>query len=144
MELGALKIMVAGLLTWIHAHSDLPMPHGQPTIDFVPASQLAEIACNGKCDALGFSPDRDISTIYLERKLDIEHDVCQRSILVHELVHYMQHRAKRFEDEPPDVAAHWREMEALQVQRVYLGQFGRRLFIGPREIASMGMGYPFC
>jgi hypothetical protein len=143
MEVGALKVMVAGLLTWIHVNGELPSPPDQPEVAFVTAADLAKLVCHNKCDVKGFSPDDGSDIIYLDQSLDIEHDVCQRSILVHELVHFIQRRAKRFSDEPPAYRTHWREMEALQIQREYLDQFGRRLFIGP-QYAAMGLGYPYC
>ena len=36
MEVGALKVLVAGLLTWINVHSALPLPKDQPEVSFLP------------------------------------------------------------------------------------------------------------
>ena len=143
MEVSALKVMVAGLLTWIHVNGELPMPPDQPEIAFVPHAELEQVVCQKGCDVLGFSPDDASDILYLDQSLDLENNECHRSILVHELVHFMQRREKEFADESPEVRNHWREMEALQIQRMYLGQFGRRLFIGP-NFSSMGLAYPYC
>lgn len=143
MDVAALKVLIAGLLAWIHVNGGLDMPPDQPEISFVPHAELEQAVCHKPCAVLGFSPDDSSDIIYLDQSLDIEHDVCQRSILVHELVHFMQRRAKRFSGESPAVRGHWREMEALQIQRIYLDQFGRQLFIGP-NFAAMGLGYPYC
>lgn len=143
MDVAALKVMVAGLLTWIHVSGDLPMPPDQPEISFVSHAELEHIVCNHPCAVLGFSPDDASDVVYIDQSLDIEKNECQRSILVHELVHFMQRRAKEYDNESPEIRAHWREMEALEIQRLYLDQFGRKLFIGP-NYAAMGMPYPYC
>jgi len=143
MGITALKVLIAGLLTWIHVNAGLDMPPDRPEVAFVPHAELEKAVCRKPCEVLGFSPDDASDIIYLDQGLDIRNDVCQRSILVHELVHFMQRRAKRFADQSPRARTHWREMEALQIQRMYLAQFGRKLFIGP-NFASMGLDYPFC
>ena len=143
MEVSALKVMVAGLLTWIHVNGELPTPPDQPEIAFVPHAELEQAVCRKGCDVLGFSPDDASDIIYIDQSLDLENNECHRSILVHELVHFMQRREKEYSDEPPEVRNHFREMEALQIQRAYLDQFDRKLFIGP-NFSTMGLPYPYC
>ena len=143
MEVGALKVLVAGLLTWINVHSTLPLPKDQPEVSFLPHNELENVVCHHPCAVLGFSPDDDSDVIMLDQSLELTKNACDRSILLHELVHFMQRRDKRWSDEKPEVRSHWREMEALEVQRAYLEQFGRNLFI-TRGFAATGLPYPYC
>ncbi len=143
MEIAALKVLVAGLITWIHVTGDIPIPKDRPDVNFVTHAELERSICHKSCEVLGFSPDDGGAVIYLDQSLDIEHNVCQRSILVHEIVHFMQHRDKSWDKETPVVRSHWREVEALRLQNAYLAQFGRKIFLGP-GYAAIGIGYPYC
>lgn len=143
MDAAALKIMAAGLISWIHLQADLPVPTDPPDIRMVSHAELESTVCGHSCSVMGFSPDDGTNVVYIENTLDVENNVCDRGILLHELVHFMQRKADEFDDETPQVRSHFREMEALKVQNAYLSQYGRRIFIGA-GFAGTGFAYPYC
>lgn len=143
MDVAALKLMAAGLLSWIHVQAGLPVPNDPPEIEFISHAEMEADVCRTSCDVLGFSPHGGGTAIYLDSALDPEKNVCHRGILVHELVHYMQEKSGRFAGEPMQVQRHLREMEALRIQNAYLSQYGRRIYIGT-GFAGAGLTYPYC
>ena len=143
MDATALKAMMISLLTWIHVHEGFPMPSQLPKVEFIPHAELQKVVCNADCDALGFAPTDGTGVIYLDQSLDLDHNTCHRSILLHELVHYMQHQTGEFDSVAPEMRTHWKEMQALKVQRAYLNAHGRELFIGQNN-GAMGLAYPYC
>jgi hypothetical protein len=63
--------------------------------------------------------------IYLDERLDAKGDLFASSIVVHEMVHYLQHRSGKFGGVPyscKDSLA--MEREAYQAQREYLLRYG--------------------
>ena len=143
MDVTALKLMAAGLMSWINIQADLPVPADPPDVQFLAHTELEQDVCHQECSLLGFSPHDGGPVVYLDSTLDVENNVCHRGILLHELVHYMQRTSGRFADEPPAVQTHLREMEALRIQNAYLSQYGRRIYIGT-GFAATGLGYPNC
>ncbi len=143
MDVTALKLMAAGLMSWINVQAELPVPNDPPDIQFVSHAELERDVCRQSCNVLGFSPHDGGPVIYLDSALDVENNVCHRGILLHELVHYMQRMSSRFADEPPALQSHFREMEALRIQNAYLSQYGRRIYIGT-GFAATGLDYPNC
>jgi len=143
MDAAALKIMAAGLISWIHLQAGLPVPKEPPDIHAVSHAELETTVCGHSCSVMGFNPDDGSNVVYIENTLDVEKNVCDRGILLHELVHYMQRKADAFDDETPQLRTHLREMEALKVQNAYLSEYGRRIFIGA-GFAGTGFSYPYC
>ena len=61
--------------------------------------------------------------IFLDASLDLKGDFYERSILVHELVHFLQHASGRFDAEKGPCARHSaEETEAYDIQNKYLSQ----------------------
>ena len=143
MDAATLKIMAAGLISWIHLQADLPVPAEAPEIELVSHAELETTVCGHSCNVKGFSPDDDTNIIFIENTFDVENNVCERGILLHELVHYMQRKAGLYDERPIEVRSHFREMEALRIQNQYLSQYGRRIFIGA-GFAGTGFAYPYC
>jgi hypothetical protein len=129
MEPAAVKALVAGLLAWISAHTSYAVPGQTPAVAIVPHAYIEALACNGPCEALGVYPDGNI--VYIDDALRIDTNVCARSVLLHELVHYLQDRKGRFFNLDPVTRAHAREHEAYAVQKAYLGENGRHIAFGP-------------
>ena len=142
MEIGTIKALIVGLLAWLNMHTGYAVPVKEPVIAFVPHSALEQMACRGPCPVLGFYADENV--VYLEDRLNLETNVCARSILLHELVHYLQDRTDRFADEE-DPAVRWqlREMEAYRIQNYYLAMHGKRLAYG-RYISLRAALGPHC
>lgn len=90
MEQNALSELVAELLVAIKLISGQPIPAEQPRVAFVPAATIQSQACDRPCQVYGwFPPGR---TIYLDDRLRPDEDSWSKSILLHELVHYVQYR----------------------------------------------------
>lgn len=141
MAPAALKAMVLGMLSWIGAHANYPMPDETPAVALVPHSYLEQLACGEKCPALGVYPDGNV--IYIDEDLQIETNVCARSVLLHELVHYLQDKNSRFMNLAPPLRSRMREHEAYGVQEIYLGENGRKVAFGPNFYLGAFMG-PTC
>jgi hypothetical protein len=135
--------LVASLLVWIHANIRFEVPPGEPQVRFVAHGELERMACARPCPVLGFTPDGRPDRIFLDRELDVTRDVCERSILLHELVHYIQHRQDRYAELPPVQRDRMREGEALRIQDIYLRQHGRTLYVA-RGVAARGLAPPYC
>lgn len=124
MEPTTIKALVLALLTWLHTTAGYEIPHATPAVAVVPHAQLVEMACSASCAVLGFY--RDDGVVYLDNRLAVETNVCAQSILLHELVHHLQHRRGRFAEFPPVIRWQLRELEAHGLQRVFLRHHGHR------------------
>lgn len=139
MEVGSIKALVASLLVWINVEAGLEAPDQLPVIAFVPHASLEQMACTGPCPILGLYPDKGV--VYVDGDLALKTNVCARSILLHELVHYVQDKSGRFADQSPILRWQMREIEAHQVQNAFLiangirggtsRNFALRAFMGP-------------
>ena len=138
MEPGTINTIVAGLLAWITAHSGYPMPDQTPVIALVPHAQVAKLACDEDCPALGVYPDDNV--VYIDDALQIETNVCARSALLHELVHYLQDKNGQFLNVAPVLRSRLREHEAYGIQQVWLKENGRTVAFGPNFYLGAFMG----
>lgn len=126
--------MCAVLLSWAVHFSGYPNPGQCPEVVSVQHATMEQMACTGhKCKVLGWYPGSG-QTIYLDAVM--EQDLASNttntyatSILVHELVHYLQwvnHKLDNFNCEVALAA----EREAYQVQRNYVDAFGTYVPVG--------------
>ncbi len=118
MNSTVLTRLIAELLYAVQVLTGYPGPAEAPRVEFVPHLQLEQMACEGRCDIRGWYPGG--STIYLDDRLDPIDSVWDRSILVHEIVHYVQERAGAFGQLP--TCRRWleREDQAYALQRQWL------------------------
>jgi len=109
-----------GKLSGYRVHS--PLPH----ISQVPHDVLAAHACSGPCRVVkaAYVPGEGI---YIEDKLDPEHSKMDRSIVLHELVHYLQEQSGKFADLGPCARNREEELEAYSLQNAYLASLGSGL-----------------
>lgn len=110
--------VVVGLLSWIHAVAGYEIPAALPAVQFVSHQLLVDTMCEGiECPVAGMYLYGD--AVYLDERLDVETDPFHRSILLHELVHYMQRQSGLFT--PPSCAT-WvaAEREAYRLQARWL------------------------
>lgn len=114
--------LVAELLIAIHGLSDYPVPAEQPSVEFVAHEVLEREACGGPCAIYGWYPPGQ--TIYLDDRLDPANDVGDRSILVHELVHYLQQESGPYTGHLNCGAWTQREGEAFDIQIRWLREQG--------------------
>jgi hypothetical protein len=136
-----MKALVVGLLTWISAHTTYPMPAETPVIAVVPHAYLELLACGQSCEALGVYPDAGV--IYVDAKLQLDSNICARSVLLHELVHYDQQQEGRFLNLPRVIQSQLREREAYSVQKQFLSDNGRAVDFGNNFRLGAFMG-PAC
>ncbi|HVY05072.1 MAG TPA: hypothetical protein VHB46_03750 [Burkholderiales bacterium] len=103
-------------------------PVGVPEIIRVPHERIEALVCTGKCNALAVY--RSGEGIYLDEKLKPETNLFDRSILLHELVHYVQEMNDEHGDMRPCMRWYYREQEAYAIQKVFLGMTGSPTRVG--------------
>ena len=123
MDVLSTKALIAGLFSWISLHTGYEIPDKAPDVVFASHEKLVELACQDECPVLGLYHPSHV--IYLDIALKPATNICARSILVHELVHVMQHENGSFNDVDARKRAILRENEALLVHRNFLRQNGR-------------------
>jgi len=115
--------LFAILMSWAVALSGYVHPTTQPEIVMAPHSYLVAEACGGReCQVLGWYPPGH--KIFLDDRLDPLNSTYASSIVVHEMVHFLQQESGRFEEGFSCESALKREREAYAVQREFLLRSG--------------------
>lgn len=114
--------LFAILMSWAVTLSGYSSPAVMPRVQPVSAVYLQAAACDGgPCKVMGWFPPGD--TIYLDERLDPYENLLASSVVVHEMVHYLQYlKAGGLPPSCEDVIA--LEREAYAVQREYLLRYG--------------------
>ena len=120
MEVGALGQLAAKLLAAVASLTDYSVPADPPAVALVPHAQLERMACGEPCRVYGWFPPGE--TIYLDQRLDLRHDPGAQSILLHELVHYVQQKSGTFPAGGDCKTWLAREWEAYDVQLRWLAE----------------------
>ena len=117
--------LIGVLLSWTAQLSGYAYPSTAPQLERVQREYLVEHACGGDahCRVVAWYDDKN--TIYLDDRVEDLEDPIVRSVIVHELVHYLQDLSGKFdalkcEDQLT------REREAYSVQRTYLNRIAGR------------------
>ena len=113
--------LVAELFAAIHMLSPYAVPEQAPEVHFVPLATMQRMICKDACAVKAFYlPDKGI---YVDETADVRSDVFARSILLHELVHHLQHLNGRFAALDTH-CQRWqaKEIEAYQIQHRYLSK----------------------
>lgn len=112
--------ILADLLIFAQSFTGYSIPSELPEIAFVPHVELQRSACDRPCEVYGWYPLG--RTIYLDDRLDPIRDAKARSILLHELVHYLQNAHRAFNDQTE--CRNWalRERQAYRIQARWLAQ----------------------
>ena len=130
--------LYATLLSWAVTLSGYPAPSEAPVMVAKPHAFFVENACNQReCKVLGwYAGGRNL---YIDETLDPEDSLFASSIVVHEMVHYLQAVARGDASLAGGVAfssapscqqfVHW-EFEAYAVQREYILRYGTYLPVG--------------
>lgn len=122
------------LLAWASQLSGYPVPKTLPTVTYRSRAFFIERVCGGTaCKAVGWYNDQNI--IYLDERYRYQdQDDFANSLLLHELVHYLQHHSGRFNSlSCNDSLA--REREAYAVQNDYLVNVWYSIrFIAPKPV----------
>jgi len=126
--------ILAALMSWAVTLSGYPTPAQMPRVEAVPHEYFVKHACGGhECKVLGWYARGH--TLYIDRRLDYRDSLYASSIVVHEMVHYLQHldQERRQVAQPgapvcPSAIA--MEREAYGIQREYLLRYGEYRPVG--------------
>ena len=135
----ALAELVAVLMSGAVQLSGYPAPPRLPEVELVKHQWLVDEACGAQsCKVRGWLPPGD--RIYLDDTLDPVGDTMDSSVLLHELVHYLQRESGRFGDDCS--AAIDKEREAYATQRSFLAAYGQHapMFIVVHGLACASPG----
>jgi hypothetical protein len=113
----------ATLLSWAVTLSGLPAPDAPPQLRRMPHDYFVQSACNGReCKVLGWFPPGD--TVYVDERLDPQDNLLAASIVVHEMVHYLQFRAAARGLEFSCAQSIALERQAYGAQREFITRYG--------------------
>ena len=125
MDKSLLVELAQALLLTIGALTGKPVPETLPEIYILPAAVMQERACKGPCRIKAFYVPEE--GVYLSDALDIKNDVDAKSILLHELVHYIQSARGAFDASGIDCDRWYdQEMEAYEVQNAFLRRYSEQ------------------
>ncbi len=115
-----ISTMLPVLLTWAVHLSGYATPAEAPQLQFQPHSFFVENVCGNKeCRAVGWYNDEGI--IYIDEKYEDAESQFAESLLVHEIVHYLQDISGKYDSfSCTDSVA--REREAYYIQNEFLLQ----------------------
>lgn len=130
-----LPSLAKALLTDIEHLSRYWSSKALPPIEFVEQHEINRIVCKKPCAVrAAYLPDRGI---LLANTLDPINEPLDRSILVHELVHYLQEINHRYSELSPCKRWFQREHEAYAVQNQYLYRINANRHVGGMLEPSM-------
>lgn len=120
--------LVPALLSALDQLSKYPRPAVVPEIFRVSQERLQELACTSKCGVLAtYQPGEGI---FLDERLKPETNLFDRSVLLHELVHYVQELNHERGDAKPCERWYYREVEAYAIQKTFLMLVGSPVRVG--------------
>ena len=128
--------LLAVLLSWTVNLSSYPHPGTIPEIIYKSHQFFVDTACIGqtRCDAVAWYDNN--GNIFLDDRLKNNTDAYTRSVVVHELVHYLQDLSGNYDNMNCDLHAK-REREAYSVQRQYLNKIAGKF-------TAIYINYPPC
>jgi hypothetical protein len=121
-EIDSMPELVDSLLDTIVRLSSYAKPADRPAVHKVSRAEIESTICRGPCAVKAWHMPGE--GIFLDDSLTPESDLVDRSILLHELVHFLQEL--NGEGTPADECARWlhREREAYELQNQYLALVG--------------------
>ena len=120
--------LLPALLSALDQLSRYPRPSNLPQLHRLPPAELQHMICGGPCGALAIY--RPGEGIYLDEKLKPETSLFDRSVLLHELVHYLQDINNQHADMKPCARWYHREQEAYAIQKNFLVIVGSPVRVG--------------
>lgn len=128
--------LYAALLSWAVTLSGFPAPPNIPDIVAVPHAFFVANACGGnECRVYGWYAGGN--NLYIDDRMDPQGNIVHASVVVHEMVHYLQGIARygvvplanatngvAYSDKPLCSATIDMEHEAYGVQREFLLRYG--------------------
>jgi len=113
------------LLKAIDRLSKYTVPDEAPPVHRVPHKTIEQFTCGTECAALAVY--RSGEGIYLDEALEPETNIFARSVLLHELVHFVQDTSNELADARPCERWYRREQEAYALQKVFLMLVGSQI-----------------
>lgn len=115
--------LYAAIMSWAVTLSGYVTPADMPDVTMVPHATLVEKACAGReCKVLGWFPPGRV--IYLDDRLKPGDDLYASSVLLHEMVHYLQQESRKYGTPYSCDSLITMEREAYAVQREYFVRYG--------------------
>jgi hypothetical protein len=114
--------LVRVLFGEIAALSQYPADAVVPPVFELPQHEIEQAVCDEPCNVVAAYLPR--KGIYLAGNLEPRTDLWDRAALVHELVHYLQYRERRFSELGSCERARAEEREAVAIQNAYLARVG--------------------
>ena len=120
--------LLPALFSALDQLSKYPRPATFPALYRIPHADLEQMVCGAPCAALAIY--RPGEGIYLDEKLKPETNLFDRSVLLHELVHYVQDLNNERGDTKPCMRWYYREQEAYAIQKNFLVIVGSPVRVG--------------
>lgn len=121
MDIASLHALVTSLLLNISAIGGYTVPESLPKVSIVPGAEIQQRACNKPCRARAIFVQGE--GVFIDAALDLKGSMYDQSILVHELVHAVQHSSGRFDGDGNGCARYeTEEVEAYDIQNKFLSQ----------------------
>jgi hypothetical protein len=115
--------LYAALMSWAITLSGYSAPDQMPEVQSVSHATLVQKACNGReCKVLGWFPPGQ--TIFVDDRLNAEQSLYASSIVVHEMVHYLQQQSGKYEKPYTCETLITMEREAYAAQREFFIRYG--------------------
>ena len=106
-----LTLIVTTLLNWININTTYDSKKFNVKIIEVSKEEIQNLACKGRCPIISFYKRNE--GIYIT-KMNFENNLCNQSILLHEIIHALQEE-KKMENA-------FKEKEAYEIQNSFLIQ----------------------
>ncbi len=121
-EIDSMPELVDSLLDTIARMSNYRKPSIAPRVTKVSRAEIEHTICNGPCPVKAYHLPE--AGIFMDANLTPETNLVHRSILLHELVHFLQEVNSEYAS--MDECGRWleREREAYWLQNQYLAQIG--------------------
>lgn len=142
--------LIKQLLTWAVFYTGYTMPAELPVIEYVPHSYFVQTICYNEdtaenpCGVRAMYDDNNDGVIYLNEKFIDDIDPYTKSIIVHEMVHYLQDMSGEWKDiEKWDRTIRcqereYRQREAYMVQDKYSDDVHNIRRLVPRRFGGCG------
>lgn len=120
--------LLPALMTALDQLSKYRKPATLPQLRRLPHAELQQRVCGGPCSALALY--RPGEGIYLDERLKPETNIFDRSVVLHELVHYVQDLSDAHGGMRPCSRWYHREQEAYAIQKNFLVIVGSPVRVG--------------
>jgi hypothetical protein len=129
-DTGALPMheLLPWLINAVDQLSKYPRPKSLPPIHRVPRFVIQDLVCASECGVL--ATYRPGEGIYIDERMHPETNLFDRSVLLHELVHYVQDLANERGEMEECKRWYYREQEAYAIQKQFLMLVGSPVRVG--------------